>query len=237
MFYTLKIKKPPLKWLIIGFSLIVAVIIAILLFKPAQESVFSPQESWEHLLIDPGHGGIDGGAISLSGIKESNLNLSIGLKLKSLADLYGVKTVMTRSDDSMRTDTSSYSEHQELVYRTELANKTPGACLISIHQNFYPTSQPSGAQVLYGKSEGSRELGIITHNNIISKLQPDNRRVSMPAPKELYITSHINCPGILVECGFMSNFGDLQNLCNEDYQMKLAAVLLASYMQYKNALS
>ena len=184
------------------------------------------------LVIDPGHGGFDGGAIAFNGVKESELNLAIAQKLNDLAGFYGVKTTLTRADDSARTDLQSYSEHEDLVHRTEIINSVPNAVLISIHQNFYPTSQPSGAQVLYAAGEASRSFGRRTHDNLVASLQPSNRRVAEPASERLYITSHVKCPAILVECGFLSNITDLELLCQDGYQTSLAAVLLASYLQY-----
>ncbi len=183
------------------------------------------------LVIDPGHGGIDGGAVADDGTKESDLNLSISLKLRALAELLGIPVSMTRTDDAIRGDYASYREHEDLVRRTELVNETPGAILISIHQNDFPTGQPSGAQVLYAKTPGSEELGKRCHQNLISLLDPLNRRVAEPAPRSLYITSHVSCPAILVECGFMSNNFEVQKLCTTDYQRSIALILAASLLQ------
>ena len=187
------------------------------------------------LVIDPGHGGIDGGAISTDGTKESDINLAVALKLRALADFMGQKTVMTREDDSWRTDAASYSEHEDLVHRTEIINAAPNPILFSIHQNCYPTAQPSGAQVLYSEYEGSDILGRLTHNNLISCLDPENRRVAEPAPKKLYITANARCPAILVECGFMSNNFDVLKLKEESYQLSLALVLQCSFLQYSGS--
>ena len=187
------------------------------------------------LVIDPGHGGIDGGAIAFNGVKESDINLAIGLKLRSLADFLGLHSVMTREDDGAQTDYADYSEHEDLLRRTERINAVPNGVLISIHQNFYPTSQPSGAEVLYAPGEKSRALGEITQRNLISFLQPGNRRLAGPASKSLYIPSHIACPGILAECGFLSNITDLELLTQDQYQTSLAAVLLVSYLQFLSA--
>ena len=187
------------------------------------------------LVIDPGHGGIDGGAISTDGTKESDINLAIALKLRALAEFIGQKTVMTREDDSWRTDAASYSEHEDLVHRTEIINAAPNAILFSIHQNCFPTAQPSGAQVLYAKNEGSDVLGRLTHNNLISCLDPENRRVAEPASEKLYITANVRCPAILVECGFMSKNFDVLKLKENGYQLSLALVLMCSFLQYTGA--
>lgn len=195
-------------------------------------AVNAPQPAAHTLVIDPGHGGIDGGAIALNGAKESDINLAIALKLRSIAEFCGQIPVMTRSDDSRRTDFLSYSEHEDLVHRTEIINSVANAVLISIHQNCYPTSQPSGAQVLYSKWQGSQAFGELTHRNIIRYLQAENRRVAEPAAAGLYITANAACPAILVECGFVSNSFDLDKLLNEHYQTAFAAVLMASYLQF-----
>lgn len=184
------------------------------------------------LVIDPGHGGIDGGAVSADGIKESDINLAVALRLNALAELFGTETYMTRTDDAPRTDAQSYSEHADLVRRVEEINSVPGGVLISIHQNCYPTSQPSGAQVLYSAYPGSEDFGRLCHANLIACLDPQNRRVAEPASKGLYITANASCPAILAECGFMSNPGDVEKLNSAEYQTALAAVLLASYLQY-----
>lgn len=184
------------------------------------------------LLIDPGHGGFDGGAIAYNGVKESELNLSIALKMRDLAAFYGLSAVMTRQDDSPRTDAANYSEHEDLVFRADLANSLFPCVLFSIHQNTFPTSQPSGVQILYGPDADSRRLGEMTHRNLIEGIQPENRRVAAPAPKELFLTSHVNCPVVLVECGFLSNLSDLQRLCDSRYQSSLAAAMLGSYLQF-----
>lgn len=184
------------------------------------------------LVIDAGHGGFDGGAISEDGTKESDINLAIALKMQCLAEFVGQKTVMTRTDDSQRTDYEAYSEHEDLVHRVSIANDTPNAVLFSIHQNDFPTGQPSGAQVLYSSDESSETLGKLTHANLIACLDPQNRRVAEPAPKQLFLTANATCPAILVECGFMSNNFDVLKLCDSGYQTSLSVVLVSSLLQY-----
>lgn len=184
------------------------------------------------LVIDPGHGGVDGGAISIDGSRESDINLSIGNKLNALAQLFGIDTLMTRSSDKSSADMAQYSEHRDLVYRTELANSQENAILISIHQNCYPTSQPSGSQVMHADDEQSKTLAWLIQGNLTSCLDPENRRLAEPAPKRLYITSNAKCPAVLVECGFMSNFSDIEKLKDDNYQSSVALVLLASYLQF-----
>ena len=72
------------------------------------------------LVIDPGHGGIDSGAVGIDGTRESDLNLAIALKLRAMAELYGMENTLLRQDDSTLCDSEDYSEHRDLEHRTEL---------------------------------------------------------------------------------------------------------------------
>ena len=184
------------------------------------------------LVIDAGHGGIDSGAIAADGTKESELNLAIALKLRALAEFCGLNNSMIRQDDVTMSDTPAYSERRDLQRRAELVNMYADCVYISIHQNCYPTGQPSGSLVIYSSQDSSEDLGKITHSNLISSLNPDNRRIAEPADDKYYILSSVECPAILVECGFMSNFSEMERLKSSDYQTSIATVLLASFIQY-----
>ena len=184
------------------------------------------------LVIDAGHGGFDGGAISEDGTRESDINLSIALRLDSIVRFCGQKTVMTRWDDRRKTDILSYSERDDLRQRAELTNSTDNPVLISIHQNYYPTAQPKGAQVLYSSFGNSEKLGSRMQELLVSRLDPENRRLAAPAPSDLYLTSNVRCPAVLVECGFMSNNFEVLKLKENAYQNALALVIAASYLEY-----
>ena len=221
--------------LLFGGMLLACVLLSVFFLVQGVKAVESDTDAvLNTLVIDPGHGGIDGGAISAEGIKESDINLAIAIRLEKILVFLGQPVRLTRSDDSCKTDFSNYSEHEDLEERTSFINGTPGAILISIHQNDFLTSQPSGSQVLYASTPGSEELGKRCHQNLISSLDPENRRVAEPAPKALYITSHVTCPAVLVECGFMSNNFDVQKLCRGEYQCAIALILSASLLQYLN---
>lgn len=233
----MKVKKPLSAVILFGILLCAA---AVYIFPIRSDRVpasagYTPRT----LVIDAGHGGIDGGAISNDGTKESDINLAIALRLDSIVRFCGQKTVMTRLDDSLKTDMISYSEHKDLESRAAMINNTANAVLISIHQNDYPTAQPKGAQVLYSSHEGSERLGKLLQANLILQLDPENRRVACPAPKDLYLTANTNCPAVLVECGFMSNNFEVLKLKDPKYQTELAALIAASYLSFitdKNAI-
>lgn len=233
MFVTIDLKRLIKIVLIVALLAAAAVFVKIFVSSGGLKPVIS-QNSRSTLVLDAGHGGIDGGAISDSGLKESDINLQIALKTEALVRFLGIDTVMTRETDTDNSDNKAYSEHDNLVQRVKLANSTENAVLISIHQNKFPSAVVSGAEVMYSDNDDSKALGLITQDNLVALLDSSNRRVARPAPKELLLTSSVECPTILVECGFMSNPQEVQKLASNDYQLKLAAILAGSYIQFLN---
>lgn len=233
MFVTIDLKRLIKIVLIVALLAAAAVFVKIFVSNGGLKPVIN-QNSRSTLVLDAGHGGIDGGAISDSGLKESDINLQIALKTEALVRFLGIDTVMTRETDTDNSDNKAYSEHDNLVQRVKLANSTENAVLISIHQNKFPSAVVSGAEVMYSDNDDSKALGLITQDNLVSLLDSSNRRVARPAPKELLLTSSVECPTILVECGFMSNPQEVQKLASNDYQLKLAAILAGSYIQFLN---
>ena len=233
MFVTIDLKRLIKIVLIVALLAVAAVFVKIIVSNGGLKPVIT-QNSRSTLVLDAGHGGIDGGAISDSGLKESDINLQIALKTEALVRFLGINTVMTRETDTDNSDNKAYSEHDNLVQRVKLANSTENAVLISIHQNKFPSAVVSGAEVMYSDNDDSKALGLITQDNLVTLLDSSNRRVARPAPKELLLTSSVECPTILVECGFMSNPQEVQKLASNDYQLKLAAILAGSYIQFLN---
>ena len=233
MFVTIDLKRLIKIVLIVALLAAAAFFVKIFVSNGGLKPVIS-QNSRSTLVLDAGHGGIDGGAISDSGLKESDINLQIALKTEALVRFLGIDTVMTRETDTDNSDNKAYSEHDNLVQRVKLANSTENAVLISIHQNKFPSAVVSGAEVMYSDNDDSKALGLITQDNLVTLLDSSNRRVARPAPKELLLTSSVECPTILVECGFMSNPQEVQKLASNDYQLKLAAILAGSYIQFLN---
>lgn len=233
MFLTIDLKRLIKIVLIVALLTAAAVFVKIFVSNGGLKPVLN-QNSRSTLVLDAGHGGIDGGAISDSGLKESDINLQIALKTEALVRFLGINTVMTRETDTDNSDNKAYSEHDNLVQRVKLANSTENAVLISIHQNEFPSAVVSGAEVMYSDNDDSKALGLITQDNLVTLLDSSNRRVARPAPKELLLTSSVECPTILVECGFMSNPQEVQKLASNDYQLKLAAILAGSYIQFLN---
>lgn len=195
---------------------------------------FSELSRGHTLIIDAGHGGMDGGAVGVDGSRESDINLAIALKLESLAEFMGCSSVMSRRDDSGGSGISEHSEHKELVYRAELVNSALNPIYIGIHQNCYPTAQPSGAQVIYSQNGASEDFGKLMHNMLVQTLDSTNRRVAQPDTNKLYVLSNVDSPAILVECGFVSNHSDITKLKDSAYQRALCTVMLSAYLQFIN---
>lgn len=188
------------------------------------------------LIIDPGHGGLDGGALSADGVKESEINLSIAQKLNALCHLYGIPTVMTRSDEVINypsgAETISECKKADQEMRLSLIRDYPHGILFSIHQNYFPSERVNGVQVLYGHDEKSRELGELLQTALCSTLCPDCRRLAAEVEDNIYLMKHCGCVSALIECGFLSNPSESERLQTDSYQIKIASALLYSYLEY-----
>lgn len=191
------------------------------------------------LIIDPGHGGADGGAVNANGVQESTINLAIALKLNSLCHLYGISTVMTRDSEDL-----DYPENADTIAKMKVADQQarlrriqdfPQGILFSIHQNFFPTALPNGVQVFYGHSEESRELGVLMQERLRNILCPDSRRVAAEIDNKIYLLKNCNCTAVLIECGFLSNPKEAELLQTENYQRKIASILVSGYLEYTAA--
>ena len=188
------------------------------------------------VIIDAGHGGVDGGAVSCTGVYESQINLQIAIRLNDLLHLLGVRTVMIRDTDiSVYTegDTIAAKKVSDIKERVRIANPTLQALYLSIHQNHFSDSQYHGAQIFYNRQEGSRVLAESVQSAIRKHIDPYNRRQCKQS-SGIYLMEHINCPGVLIECGFLSNPNEEEKLRNPSYQKKLCCVIASTVTQYQN---
>ena len=186
------------------------------------------------IVIDAGHGGIDGGATSCTGVLESHINLEIALRLEDMFHLLGYDTVMIRKiDESIYTEGNTIASQKvsDLKERVRIANETPNAILISLHQNTYSDSRYRGAQVFYGNDAQSKALAQAVQKNLVAVLNPGSQRKSKSA-KGVYLMEHITCPGILIECGFLTNSEEEALLRDGQYQTKLCGVVAATLSSY-----
>lgn len=194
----------------------------------------SPLPRAHCIIIDPGHGGEDGGATSCAGILESEYNLQIARRLRDLLCLMGYDTKMTRTTDiSIYTKgkTLSQKKMSDLKERVRITNETENGILISIHQNIFPDSQYSGAQVFYADTATSMDLAKQMQSLLVSSLNPGSKRQCKKS-SGIYLMEHITRPGILIECGFLSNPREEALLRTPEYQKKLCCVIAAGLDGY-----
>ena len=195
----------------------------------------SEAEAEPVVVIDAGHGGEDGGAVSVSGVKESDLNLQISLRLNDLCTLLGIRTNLLRSEDTALyqagAETLSQKKVSDLRHRVELINETAGGLLVSIHQNSYPESKYYGAQVFYAETEGSQELAELLQQKIGESLDTSNRRTCKKS-QTVYLMEHVKCPAILLECGFLTNATEEGKLRSAEYQKQIACTVISALTEY-----
>lgn len=186
------------------------------------------------VVIDAGHGGIDGGAVSCTGVYESQINLQIAERLNDLLRLLGIQTKMLREQDvSLHTQGDSIGQKKvsDLKNRVLAVNETENGFLISIHQNYFSQSRYFGPQVFYAKGEGSQEFANALQAQLLTALTPSVNRQAKPA-QGVYLMEHIQKPGVLIECGFLSNPAEEAKLREGEYQKKLAAVIAVTVSSF-----
>ena len=188
------------------------------------------------IVIDAGHGGVDGGAVSCTGVYESHINLEIAEKLEDLMHLLGLRTVMIRNTDSSihtQGNTIAAKKVSDIKERIRIVESTSNAILISIHQNNFSDQRYSGAQVFYNSHPISRDLAEKLQSDFRLNLNPNNRR-QIKKSSGVYLMEHIGCPGILVECGFLSNPAEEEKLRDQTYQKRICSVISTTISQFLN---
>ena len=191
--------------------------------------------SAQTVVIDPGHGGQDGGAVAGDGTEESRINLAISLQLEQLLRFAGVRTELTRQEDVMVCDpglaTMRQRKGSDLHNRASFVNGIPNAVLLSIHQNSLPSSPSTrGAQVFWNRQEGAEELASSIQEALNGAVNAGHEKKAAQVPSSVYLMKEITAPGVLVECGFLSNAAETEQLKDPAYQTKLAAAIAAGVL-------
>lgn len=182
------------------------------------------------VIIDAGHGGVDGGATSCTGVLESNMNLQFALKLNDLLRLLGINTKMIRTTDiSVYTKGESIAAKKvsDLKQRVKIVNETENSLLISLHMNHFTDSRYHGPQVFYAPVDQSRQLAEQMQENLNRYIDPDGKR-NVKKADGIYLMQNIQSPGILIECGFISNPEEEARLRDDSYQRRVCAVIAAT---------
>lgn len=224
------------KTIILIFTLTIS-LVAVILFcfisiSTITQSVNKTIEFKPTIIIDPGHGGEDGGA-TVNNILEKNINLSIAIKLKDIFESNGFSVIMTRDTDSDLSDNNTNKKFSDLNKRVSIFNSSLNNIVISIHQNKFTNSKYRGAQVFYSdNNENSKTFAECISMSINNLLQPYNNRQTKLAGSEIFILDKTDVPAVLVECGFLSNAEDISLVTDENYQTKLAFTIYLGFLDY-----
>ena len=205
--------------------------------KPDTVPVFSAREGVPiTVVIDPGHGGEDGGAVSPGGVQESHINLALSKRLRDLLCFAGIPTVMTREEDVTICDeglgTIRARKASDIRNRVAIVNGTENAVLLSIHQNSLPSSTVThGAQVFWNQQEGAEALAEAIQTSLNGSINVGNEKHTKQIPPTVYLMNHVTVPAVLVECGFLTNQEETRRLQDETYQRALAVSIAAGYLR------
>lgn len=199
--------------------------------------VVADMEFLPTIIIDPGHGGLDGGAVGVDGIVEKDINLAISMTMQDMFKASGFQVIMTRDTDVSIHDQgitgTRKQKSSDLRNRLAMVESHPNALFISVHQNKFGSASSHGAQMFFSPNDPqSQRLALILQDNMAAALQPDNTRQIKKAGKDLFLMYNAKCPAVLMECGFLSNSQEAHMLVDSDYQNKIAFVAFASVLEY-----
>ena len=191
------------------------------------------------VVVDAGHGGEDGGAVAADGTVESGLNLSIARRVRDLLTFAGVPTAVTREGEDAIYDPGSATLREKKVSdlhnRVALVNDIPNAILLSIHQNSLPSSPSTrGAQAFWNRQEGAEDLASSIQEALNTAINAGHEKKAAQVPSSVYLMKEITVPGVLVECGFLSNAAETEQLKDPAYQTKLASAIAAGVLTIRN---
>ena len=187
------------------------------------------QEIPRRIVVDPGHGEPDGGAVGTAkGTREQILNLQIAEKLRNLLEEAGYEVIMTRETEAQLMG----SKNADMAERRRIIRESGQALTVSIHQNFYEgDGAVCGPQVFYapGSAEGE-QLAAAIQRELNRRLSPEKPRTEHEG--NYYIVKSGEAPAVIVECGFLSNPKEEALLAKSQYQVRLAGAIFAGVEQY-----
>lgn len=179
------------------------------------------------VVIDSGHGGSDPGKIGINNALEKDINLQIAQKIQKLLEEQGIKVVMTREDEASLGE----SKVEDLKARVELINRTKPSLAASIHQNSYSDESIHGAQVFYYTHSKEGEGAAKILQEALREIEPGNHRQAK-ANDTYYMLKKTEVPVVIVECGFLSNQKEAEQLCSEEYQIRTAQAIVDGILEY-----
>ncbi len=188
-----------------------------------------------HVLIDAGHGGMDGGAVAADGTEEKTLNLLLAGELAHLLRLCGYEVQLTRDSDTALdvVDGASIRENKVRDMKARLALYEQAELVVSVHQNMFGSASCQGSQVFYAAGNPlSKRLGSLIREELVTRLQPDNERELKAGSKDIYLLFKTTRPTVLVEGGFLSNAEDLRRLKSDEERRRLGFAIACGVIRY-----
>lgn len=193
---------------------------------PKPQAPKEPKKAWEltgrTIIIDPGHGGKDPGAISYYGFYEKTVNLDVGLQIAEMLRDKGHRVIMTRDSDVFI----------ELEDRAAMANRAKADVFISIHSDSSARSSTNGFTVYIARSASWAA------NRLANSIDDQMTRTSISSngvkKADYRVLTNTQCPAVLVELGYLSNYWEAKQLKNVDMQRKLAQAIVDGVTNYLN---
>ena len=190
-----------------------------------------------YIVLDAGHGGMDGGCSTADGVPEKGINLNIAKEVAKLLELQGYNVVLTRETDTSIHDKGvegiRAQKESDMENRLDIFNEHNNAICVSIHQNNFTDPYYSGAQMFYSENNPESEtLARIMQENFVRNIQPDNSREIKLCGKELYLCYFSENPTVMVECGFLSNPDEAEKLKNPMYQKEVAFTIFSGLNEF-----
>ena len=185
------------------------------------------------VVIDAGHGGIDGGVVGIeTGKKESDINLSLSRILQTAFEDAGFYVIQTRPTEAglYGTATNGYKK-RDMQKRAEVIRESMPALVISVHQNFFSMRSRRGAQVFF-RVDSIPSRSLATHIQTSLNDMPECVKKTNALKGDYYVLNCSDFPSVIVECGFLSNAEDEKLLVTEDYQKKIATAILKGALAF-----
>lgn len=187
------------------------------------------------VVLDAGHGGIDGGVCGKrTGVKESAINLAIVMKLKPLFEDAGFDTVLTRkTDGGLYGAATKGFKKRDMQKRKEIIDRAAPALVISVHQNYYPSSSLRGGQVFFNaESESGKAFADVIQKNFNGVYVKEGARERHALSGDYFMLKCTDAPSVIAECGFLSNPEDERLLSSIAFQEKIAEAIFAAALEY-----
>ena len=217
--------------LLVILLVLAAALILGLILRSGKRETATQDTSPLTLVIDPGHGGVDSGAVGADGTKESDLNLKLALVLGDLFRSVGYKAVQTRNGEGSTAE-GTFDKSADMEARRDVIRRVSPDAVISIHMNKYEDSSRRGVQVFYS-TEASLSLATALQKHLnLTMNEPTLGRGFDPIRGEYYIAENGAIPSVIVECAFLSSPIDEALITDADYRLRLASEIESAVARY-----